>query len=490
MAKRSRGDPIAMLDGREAGAGLRERIYRTLHRAIAEGRLAPGQRLPSARDLAGDWHVSRNTVDDALAQLQAEGLLERSVGAGTFVTRELHTQGPLRAPSSAAREVLELLSEWSVSAIETHADARDPRPRPFNAAMPALDHFPHDAWNRLARARLREGNDALLRYHGPMGYEPLQHAVCRYLAASRGVRCAPSQVMILNSAMQGLDLVSRILLERDDAVWLEDPSYPNARVTLGASGARMVPVRVDEEGLDVEAGRRAEAGAALAYVSPACQFPTGARMSLARRRALLDWADASGAWIVEDDFQAEFARAGGELETLYALDGGRRVFLVGSFAHSVFPSLRLAYMVLPETCGDAFCAVRAQLDGHTHVFMQAVLADFMQAGAFGAHVRAMARLYARRRAILAESLRGVETGVAAVAAASGGMSTALWLHDAREEQVEARLAASGAQLELVRISRYHFGPARRQGFVLGYSALDEAQIAQAGGQLAGILLDL
>ncbi len=478
MPKRPQGAMVPLLAGQGTeGLSLRDQVYKTCLAAIVDGRLAAGARLPSARQLAEDWRIARNTVDDAMAQLQAEGLLVRRVGDGTFVaaqTRMSPRSGVKhRRPSALGRKALAGVSAWGRSATSSYTPASVPRAEPFLAGLPALDAFPLALFKRLAARRWRVGGGGLLGYFPSLGHEPLREATARHLATVRGVDCDAEQIMILNSSMQAVDLVARVLLERTDSVWIEDPCLPNLLPALAMSGARVVPVAVDEQGLDVEEGARVAPSPALIYVTPSCQYPTGVTLSLERRLSLLRHAEASGAWIIEDDFQSEFTYEGRPVASVHSLDRGERTLYVGTFTNSVFPSLRLAYVVLPRILVPVFEAVRRQSDDHTHGYMQAVLADFLDGGHFNAHLRKMRSLYhARRDALVDACARSLPEGVA-LGPATSGMHVALRLPSRLADRaVVARAAAAGLRV---------------QPLLLGYTALTERRIAAGVVRLAGVI---
>jgi len=463
-----------------AAGGLRDRIYKTCLDAIVDGRLAPGARLPSARMLAAEWRVARNTVDDALGQLQLEGFLVRRVGAGTFVAERipgrLCTPTPRRRkPAAIGARALASVSQWSRDIARREGAAAAPRPRAFLAGMPALDLFPLALWRRLAARRWRVDGPALLGYFPAFGHVPLREALLRHLAVARGIDAGVDQVMIVNSTMQAALLIARVLVERGDAVWLEDPCYPNLRSTFAMAGAALVPVPVDRDGLVVAAGARAAPAPALVYVTPSCQYPTGQRMSLERRVELLRFAERSGAWIVEDDYQSEFTYAGRAMASLHSLDRSARVLHVGTFTNAAFPSLRLAYAVLPRTLVPVFDAVRRQLDDHTHGFMQAVLADFIAGGHLATHLRAMRAVYEERRAALAQACVRLLPRSLALSPVIGGMNAVLPLPPAfSDTAVAQRAAAAGAAV--LPLSRYRHGAANPNGLLLGFTALSERRI--------------
>jgi len=491
MPKRSRGAMVPLLTGPGAeGLSLRDQIYKTCLAAIVDGRLAEGARLPSARQLAQDWRISRNTVDDAIAQLQAEGFLVRRVGDGTFVAARARiaprAQAKLRQPSALGRKALSGVSTWGRSATSSYAPNSTPRAEPFLAGMPALDAFPLALWRRLAARRWRVSGGGLLGYFPSLGHGPLREATARHLATTRGVDCDPAQVMILNSSMQAVDLVARVLLERTDSAWIEDPCFPNLRSVLAMSGVRTVPVPVDARGLDVQEGILRAPSAALVHVTPSCQYPTGVTLSLERRLALLRFAERSGAWIIEDDYQNEFTYAGRPVASIHSLDRSERTLYVGSFTNSVFPSLRLAYLVLPRPLVPVFEALRRQLDDHTHGYMQAVLADFMDGGHFSAHLRRMRSLYHERRdALVAACARSLPEAVV-LGPATSGMNVALHLPaHLPDQRAAARAAASGLRVQP--LSRYASGAHRRNGLLLGYTALTERRIAAGINRLAQVI---
>jgi len=491
MPKRVQGAMVPLLTGPGAdGLSLRDQIYKTCLAGIVDGRLAAGARLPSARQLAHDWRISRNTVDDAIAQLHAEGFLVRRVGDGTFVAPQPRST-PLartkrRPPSALGRKALAGVSAWGRSATSSYTPASVPRAEPFLAGMAALDAFPLALWRRLAARRWRIGGGALLGYFPSLGHGPLCEATARHLAIARGVECDPGQIMILNSSMQAVDLVARVLLERTDSVWIEDPCLPNLRAVLAMSGARIVPIPVDAHGLDVKEGARVAPSAALVYVTPSCQYPTGVTLSLERRLALLRHAELSGAWILEDDFQSEFTYQGRPIASLHSLDRGERTLYIGTFTNSVFPSLRLAYVVLPRNLVPVFEAIRRQSDDNTHGYMQAVLADFLDGGHFSAHLRKMRSLYHERRDALVSACARWLPDTVTHGPATSGMHVALRLPARLPDQAVAARAAS-AGLRVQPLSRYASGTHRHNGLLLGYTALTERRITAGIARLAEVI---
>jgi len=389
---------------------LHRQLYDALRAAILDGRLPAGARLPATRVLAVDLGLSRTTVLTDMAQLLAEGYVEGKTGSGTYVARVLPdapflVASPLASDRAAvgegapAPEPDRTLSHCG--RLLMAAPSAPPRdagaPRAFRTGVPALDVFPWKAWLRIEARCLRRLSGALRLYDNPAGYRPLRQAIADYLGAARAVRCDPDQVIVVTGSQQALDLVARLLLDPGDAVWVEDPGYGGAKGALAAAGARLVPVPVDAEGLDVAAGMRRHASARLACVTPSHQYPLGVTMSLTRRLALLRWASDAGAWVLEDDYDSEYRYAGRPLAALQGLDTAGRVIYMGTFSKVLLPALRLGYLVAPPDLADAFARAKALTDCGSPVLGQAVVADFLAEGHVGRHIRRMRALYSERQ---------------------------------------------------------------------------------------------
>ena len=270
----------------------------------------------------------------------------------------------------------------------------------FRAYEPAIDLFPAGLWARVASRVLRRAPRSLYGHGNAAGYQPLRRAIAEYVGASRGVRCSPEQIIVTLGVQQAVDLIGRFLLATGDQVWMEDPGYSGALQTLRATGARIVPVPVDGDGLIVKTGRKLAPKAKLAYVTPANQFPMGVTMSADRRLELLRWAASANAWIVEDDYDAEYRYVGHPVAALQALDNCGCVIYVGTFTKMLFNALRLGFMVLPERLVEAFVSARSFVDRHPPTLDQAILAEFITEGHFGHHLRRMRQTYAERIDVL------------------------------------------------------------------------------------------
>jgi GntR family transcriptional regulator/MocR family aminotransferase len=358
----------------------------------------------------------------------------------------------------------------------------------FVLGMPALDAFPFSIWRQLLVRRYQRSASHLFAYQPPLGYQPLREAIAAYLGMTRGVRCTAEQVIVVVGSQQGIDLTARVLLRPGDSVWVENPGYLGARLTLLGAGANLIPVPVDHEGLDIEAGIRRSSGARLAYVTPSHQFPLGAMMSLSRRFALLDWANRSAAWILEDDYDSEYRYVGRPIAALQGIDTTDRVLYLGTFSKSLFPALRLGYLVVPPDLLDHFIAARLCSDTHSAALEQAVLADFISEGHFSRHLRRMRTLYAERQAILLEAAR--QEGLSEILEMTSdetGMHLVGRLPDGVDDAEIARQAAARHGLHCSPLSLFSLEPLPRSGLVLGYAAAGEQQIKTGVRQLAEVI---
>ena len=493
MSKRSATVPFTtVLLDQSAPAPLYRQLYEWLRRGILSGQLRAGTRLQSTRELASELGVSRNTVMTAFEQLLAEGYLEGQIGSGTYVSRALpddmlNARPPrLRAIEQGRKGRTISKRGAALATASVNASRKANESCAFRPGTPALDVFPAELWSRLLARHWRCPPRELLGYSDSAGYEPLREAISTYLGAARAVRCEPDQVIIVAGAQQALDLAARVLLDKDDAVWVEDPGYLGAKAAFTGAGARLVPVPVDAEGLDVSAGALRSPDARMIYVSPSHQYPLGTTMSLARRLALLEWASRSGAWIIEDDYDSEYRYSGRPLAALQGLDKEGRVIYLGTFSKVLFPSLRLGYLVIPPDVVDAFVNARAILSRFSPSIEQAVLTDFIAEGHFARHIRRMRALYAERQAILVEAARRDLGGLLEVKPHEAGMHLVGWLPDGVDDQ-EVSEEASKHGVDTQALSLFSMERVGRGALVLGYSGYDERQIRVGVRKLASAL---
>lgn len=479
-------------------APLVKQLYDRLRDEILSGQLPPGTRLPSTRTLASELGVSRGTTVLAYEQLQLEGYLVSHVGQGTAVSHQLPITPPSDAP--AFGDALEADSRMA-PAPRLAAHIRDLRTVPnlrtddeadqtaFRAGAPALDHFPYGIWARLVARHARRSLPDLAYYQPPAGYLPLREAIAVKLGISRGVRCTPEQIILTTGAQGALDFVARTLLNPGDEAWIEDPGYFGAQGALLAARARLVPVPVDGQGLDVVTGMSRAPQARLVFTSPSHQFPTGVTMSLGRRLALLDWARHAAAWIVEDDYDSEFRFSGRPLEALQGLQGDGPVLYVGTFSKVLFPTLRLGYLVAPTELIDALHLTRRFSDIHIPLLEQLALTDFIQEGHYDRHIRRMRRLYRHRRDLLHAELTRHLGDLLEVHLPDTGMTIAGWLPPGTDDRRAAALATA-AGISARPISRYSLEPLPRGGLILGFAGIDDAGIREGVCRLAAALGDL
>jgi GntR family transcriptional regulator / MocR family aminotransferase len=489
MAKKSSTLPLN-LRGPKPRMPLYRWLYEELRSTILAGRLHPGARLPATRDLAAQYGISRPTIVTAFEQLRSEGYVEGKVGSGTYVSKTLPDE-LLQAPRAKS------VAGTRRRGIPLSAYARRLRPLPrsesrparaFRASQPALDAFPTSLWAQVAARRLRRVSARLLAGGEALGYRPLREAVAEYLNTSRGVKCTADQVLIISGVQQALDRTAHLLLDAGDPVWMEEPGYPGAAVVFRAVGARICPVPVDSEGLNLEAGGRRwpQQRPRLVYVTPAHQFPLGVTMSLRRRLSLLEWARRSRTIIFEDDYDSEYRYSGRPIPALQGLDRAAVVIFAGSFTDVLFPALRLAYLVVPADMVDIFAAAESVSTHHPPLIDQAILCDFISEGHFARHVRRMRELYAERLAVLLESARMRLTGLLEIPAVEAGLRTVGWLQGGILAEGAARAAAM-YDVEVVPLGRYAYGRARRDGIVLGFAAVDARELRRGVEQLARAL---
>ena len=486
------GVPLTIeIDG-SSSVPLYQQLYEGIRDAILRGSVAAGTRLPATRTLAADLGVSRNTVLIAFDQLLAEGYVEGKIGSGTYVSRDL-PEKPLQSlrttfqKKSAAKEKPRLArraAQFTAVPIEASWVRHDVRP--FQPGLTALDAFPFKTWSRLVARHWRRSPTHLLSYGDPAGYRPLREAIAAYLGPARGVRCTADQVILTGGGQRGMNLVVQVLLDKDDAAWLEDPGHLNARQALMSMAVRVVPVPVDVQGLDVAAGIQRCANARVAFVTPSHQYPVGVTLSLPRRLELIEWARQSGAWIVEDDWGSEFRYGGRPQIALQGLDRHRRVIYLGSFAEVLFPGLRLGYVVVPPELIEPFTAARALLDLLPMSVEQAALKDFIGQGHFNRHLRRMRTLYAEKQNALVKAAERHLSGLLDVQPSEAGTHIVGWLPP-RVCDVAAAQQCALQGVATIALSAYAMEPVRRGGLLLGYCALSTSEIQQGVRKLADAL---
>ena len=453
-------------------------IFLGYRAAILEGRLRPGQRLPSTRVLARELRISRLPVLNAFEQLLHEGYVVGRVGSGTFVASSLLEKGA-RAAGSRLK---------TTGIRRAQPDGQDGTTRatdlgPFRVSMPALDQFPHKTWGRLVARHARNMSIEMMAYGDPAGYLPLRSAIADYLRTARAVVCEADQILIVSGSQMGLQLCAFALLKPGEEVCVEDPGYPGARQALSITGATVQPVGVDHEGLLVSALGSGKRSPRIVHVTPSHQYPLGMSMTASRRLELLEWARRQQSWIIEDDYDSEYRYASRPLGSLQGMDSHERVIYMGTFSKAIFPALRVGYIVVPQALMKAFVDFRESLDLFSPTLYQAVLADFITQGYFGRHVRRMRAIYMSRRDALVEEIGRRLGDVLDIVNADAGLHLTALLPQGTDDREIARRAAERG-ISTMPLSAYYEGKIARGGLVLGFGGSDEKQIGRAVEKLA------
>ncbi|WP_047290263.1 PLP-dependent aminotransferase family protein [Pseudomonas protegens] len=447
---------------RSQTAPIYRQLYQRFRESIADGRLRPGDRVPAVRALAAELNLARGTVEAAYQLLIGEGYLTARGAAGTIVTPQLT---PICAPKQRAPEA-------PATHQATHAGTS---PLALQMGLPALDAFPRKLWTRLAGRQLRLAGVEGLVYPDARGYAPLRAAIASYLGISRGISCHPEQIFVCAGYRACLDLISHTLMGPGATCWLEEPGYFMARNALLEAGAQLVPVPVDDQGLDVAQGIARAPEAGFAVVTPTHQSPLGVSLSLPRRLALLDWANRQGSWIIEDDYDSEYRYQGKPLPALKSLDQQGRVLYTGTFSKVLFPGLRLAYLVVPAEQTPAFARQADRLHNHCPHLQQATVAAFLNEGHFARHLNKMRGLYARRRQWLVEALHQALGGRLQLDPQAGGMHVVAGLGEGDDVQIARRARGEGIAVEP--LSQWYLGGGGRQGLVMGFTNVVSAEQA-------------
>ncbi|WP_175910276.1 MULTISPECIES: PLP-dependent aminotransferase family protein [Burkholderia] len=468
--------------------------------AIAAGHLRPGDRVPALRGLATQLNTARGTVEQAYTILVDEGYLQMRGAAGTFVSPSLPKSLPRATPAHDDESAAHVNNAGVLQAPGTSRDNPLPRraqpiavamsgePRPLQPGVPALDAFPRKVWHRLVSLRARSGDRALLGYPNPAGYRPLREHIATYLGLSRGVTCVPEQVFITSGYRATLELVLRSLARPNDRVWFEDPGYLLARSFLSETGVQLVPVPVDAEGIDVGRGLQLDAHARFALVTPSHQSPLGHTLSLSRRVALLDWAEKTSGWIVEDDYDSEFRYLGRPLQALKSLDRRDHVIYCSTFSKAMYPGLRLAYAVVPERAVERVERVACSMNAGSPALLQAALADFIEQGHFARHLKRMRTLYGERRTLIVHALRQAFGERLIVELPPGGIQFAVRFTagpDGPVDDVAVAARAREAGLAVLPLSIWYTNSHTQQtprGLIIGFANIADADEAQRHAQ--------
>ena len=483
-----RGADGAIAKAAAAGAPLNRQIYQAIREAILSQLLPSAMQLPSSRDLARELGISRNTVTYAYEQLIAEGYLETRAGSGTFIADTTPDQIPetrLNTPPLTDPSGESELSAHGAQLIQ-QAGVSDLQWGAFMPGVPDVTLFPNKIWSRLQNKHWRRSRADLLTYGDAGGYLPLREAIAEYLRMARSVNCNASQVIITTGIHQSLDIVVKLLGEHGDSAWVEDPCYWGTRSVLNSLGIKPVAIPVDAEGMRMRLANLRQPPRFIC-ATPSHQYPLGMVMSLSRRRMLLEYAAQRKVWIIEDDYDSEFRYGSRPLASLQGMDTDGRVLYMGTFSKTMFPSLRIGFLVVPESLANAFAIGVSELYRGSQVFMQAIMADFMTEGHFASHIRRMRLLYAERLQLLQAAIdRHFGDGVT-LTGGEAGLHLALGL-PAQCDDLAISRAARTAGIVARPLSRYYMNSeTARNGLLLGYACVPNEQIAPAFDKLAAII---
>jgi len=462
---------------------LHRQLYEALRRAILDGKLAAGDRLPSSRELTQDLKLSRNTVVAALNQLSVEGYLASYVGSGTFVKDSVpknvsrrHKAQENQAPKLSKRGE-SLTTEFCATQLEI---------QPFTPGIADFSAFPVALWQRLQNKHWRMTYPDMLDYSYSGGYGPLRRAVADYLRVFRSVPLDVEQVIITSGTQQSLELCAHLLADHGDTVWLEDPAYWGAVKAFMATGLNHHPVPVDQFGIAPQA-QDETTPPRLIYVTPSHQYPTGAVMSLARRHLILTIAKRHKSWILEDDYDSEFRFSGPPISSLAGLDNDERVLYMGSFSKVLYPGLKLGYLVVPKGLAASFKQAHYDLNRPGQMPLQAALAEFIEMGHFSSALRRARHSYAERRHCLLEALKPCLGQQAYISGAEQGLHLCLRLpNSVNDKALAERIKQSGL---IVRpLSAYCLQRKDVKGLVIGYGYAPLADIERCGPILCRAVL--
>ncbi|KGA34868.1 MocR-like pyridoxine biosynthesis transcription factor PdxR [Pectobacterium odoriferum] len=470
---------------------LHARIQRAIRQLILDGILDVGKSLPASRALATSLGVSRDTVESAYSQLHAEGFIERRVGSGSFVSERAKRLSGRGKARKAGDSKAELRLSQRGSTMFQNGGVRDfIVPRAFAPGVPETRNFPLQTWERLERQVLKEYGTQALLHSPPQGMEALRRAIADYVNLERGARATADRVLVLTSSQQALTLCANVLMDAGDRIFLEDPVYHGARKAFEAAGLACVPIPLDADGLQIDRLLEASSGyhtpAKAVFLTPSHQFPTGATLALDRRLAVIEWARQHQSWIIEDDYDSEFHYAGKPTACVQGLDAHDRTIYIGTFTKSLFPGLRIGYMILPPPLVAPMTVGRTLMDGHSAPIPQLTLARFIEGGHFGAHVRTMRTIYAERRDALARLVRLHLTDFVEPRVPTGGMQMpCIFIRDIPEH--DAVESARRAGIDLLGLTALYASNHHKAGFLMGFAAHTSHELEIAVKTLAKVL---
>lgn len=484
---------LAINLNRSSKIPLYQQLTEEIRSAVLEGRLKPKQKLPSSRSLAKSLSISRSTVTQSYEQLESEGYLETLGGSGTYVCHQLVDEWlnlpPIELTNKPQSKDLNL-SQFGQSLISINRlQVSEPDYEiSFRYGNPAISYFPIQQWRKLLN-RHCNNSAALLNYAEEAGgYFPLKVEIADYLGRSRAVRCTPEQVIVVNGSQQALDLIGRLTLNPGDWVAIEEPGYLGARCCFMGQSANLEPIPVDEDGLDLEFLSQCDRDFKLIHVTPSHQFPTGVILSLKQRIALLQWAQTTGTLIIEDDYDSEYRYGEQPIPALQGMDKNQSVIYIGTFSKTMFPSLRIGYLVVPPHWVSIIGKAKWLCDRSVPLLEQYALTDWIREGDFEKHIRRMRKLYNSRRQALISVFEKHFGDRVKIIGANAGIHVMVKIETDKSDRIIIEQAAAEG-IGLISTRGYYLNTDTfRQGeFIFGYGQLEETQIETGISRLSQVL---
>jgi len=465
-----------------------KQLYNEFRSAILSGRFRPGQQIPPSRELADFLNISRTTVLLAFENLIAEGYIKGKPGSGTYISEELPenlllTKNIKTNFDSAKRKNSPEAKGYHFKKYLIQERLDYNRFAPFRPGMPDLNEFPFHIWTKLISTSANEISKNDFGYGDAAGYQPLRDAIANYARAARGVKCENDQVIIINGSQQGFDLVAKVLLSPKDNIGFEEPGYTGARDSFSAAGMNIIPMPIDEEGINF---KKTKLKPVLIYTTPSHQYPLGITMSLNRRLELLDYSSLNNCWILEDDYDSEYRYKGQPLSSLQGIDNNDSVIYMGTFSKVMFPGLRLGYLIVPEYLIKSFTAAKMLTDRNSPIFEQAALAKFITDGHYGRHIRRMRLIYEKRKEIFYNFIEQYLDNHITLHQTDAGLHTVGWLKNFSSDVDFSKLMLSGG-IYTPPLSSYSFTKKCKPGIVFGYAAYTEHQIKSTIKKMASLL---
>lgn len=478
---------------RASSVALPQQIAAQMRDGILRGTLPAGTQFLGSREIARELGCSRMVVLSAWDILYAEGYLESTPRGGVSVASVNHTHAGMTVAVSFASgdETVAIAGPISGRWQSLLADQYDTNWKSdFAPGAPDISSFPFKEWARLLRMTSQNPKSQECLDLPAAGLSELRHEIASFLGSVRGLVCTPKEIVVTSGTSSALDLCSRMILDHGDEVWVEEPGFVEARWSLTAAGAKLVPVPVDDKGLCVAEGIKRAPNAKLIVVTPSHQYPLGVSMGLERRLELLEWANRNNVWIIEDDYNSEFRHQDSMIASLRSLDREQRVIYLGTFSKIMMPSLRLGYIVAPERFVDIFTRGRARIDVHSSGIGQMALAEFMREGHLLRHLRRMRKVYAERQAALMDAIKTVMPDDLIVSSSATGLHLVAFFTErlkARMTDIEAAAMLKQAGLHVQPLSQNYLESSTRAGLVFGYGRLKSEDALRLISKMAEVL---